>query len=231
MAERIAWDKYEAAILLEAVFRIEANAESKNDAIERVSKQLRSMARNRGLSIDDVYRNTNGISMQMAAMKATAFDLESKMRSHSKVFCEIVALYHTNKLEYDAVLNQAYIWIDNNKEEQHMTLENTHTVRSNRDAFSSWLQVNQIKKPVPNLIMMAIDEVSEYAMKHNVSKVSIWDISDEDNLIACIFILSALNLSSSEISQIETFDTLCFIAYSDTSSIAIIMRLGTGFLI
>ena len=118
MAERIAWDKYEAAILLEAVLRIDANTESKNDAIERVSKQLRSMAKNRGLSIDDVYRNTNGISMQMAAMKATAFELESKMRSHSKVFCEVVALYHTDKPEYDSILKQAYIWINNNKEEK-----------------------------------------------------------------------------------------------------------------
>mgnify|MGYP004536775433 CR=1 FL=1 len=58
----ILWDKYEAAILLEAVLRIENKEESKNDAIERVSKQLRSMANNRGLSIDDTYRNTNGIS-------------------------------------------------------------------------------------------------------------------------------------------------------------------------
>ena len=90
MAERIMWDKYEAAVLLEAVLKIEDNSETKNDAIERVSKQLRSMAQNRGLAIDDTYRNTNGISMQMAAMKATAFDIESKMRSHSKVFCEIV---------------------------------------------------------------------------------------------------------------------------------------------
>ena len=213
MAERIAWDKYEAAILLEAVFRIEANAESKNDAIERVSKQLRSMARNRGLSIDDVYRNTNGISMQMAAMKATAFDLESKMRSHSKVFCEIVALYHTNKLEYDAVLNQAYIWIDNNKEEQHMTLENTHTVRSNRDAFSSWLQVNQIKKPVPNLIMMAIDEVSEYAMKHNVSKVSIWDISDEDKFNALRIKMQAMRLFRLSNKNAATIFDMCWKHY------------------
>lgn len=58
----ILWDKYEAAILLEAVLRIENKEESKNDAIERVSRQLRSMANNRGLSIDDTYRNTNGIS-------------------------------------------------------------------------------------------------------------------------------------------------------------------------
>lgn len=58
----ILWDKYETAILLEAVLRIENKEESKNDAIERVSRQLRSMANNRGLSIDDTYRNSNGSS-------------------------------------------------------------------------------------------------------------------------------------------------------------------------
>ena len=184
MAERIVWDKYEAAILLEAVLNVEANIESKNEAIERVSKQLRSMAKNRGFSIDGIYRNTNGISMQMAAMKATAFDIESKMRSHSKIFCEVVALYRTNKPEYDAILNQAYSWIDYNKEEQHMTRENIHAVRSNRDAFSTWLQIQQIKKPAPGLIMMALDDVSEYAMKHNVSKIPVWEFSDEDKFNA-----------------------------------------------
>ena len=184
MAERIMWDKYEAAILLEAVLNVEANIERKNDAIERVSKQLRSMAKNRGFSIDDIYRNTNGISMQMVAMKATAFDIESKMRSHSKIFCEVVALYHTNKPEYSAILDKAHRWIHYDKEEQHMTHENNQAIRSNRDAFSSWLQINQIKKPVPNLIITAIDEVSEYAVKHNVSKVPVWEISDEDKFNA-----------------------------------------------
>ena len=179
MAERIMWDKYEAAILLEAVLKIEDNSENKNDVIERISRQLRTMAQNRGLSIDDTYRNTNGISMQMAAMKATAFDIESKMRSHSKVFCEIVALYHTNKPEYNAILNQAHRWIEYNKEEQHMSHKDITPICSNRDAFSTWLQIQQIKKPAPGLIMMALDEVSEYATKHNVSKIPVWEIADE----------------------------------------------------
>ncbi len=180
MSERKMWDKYEAAVLLEAVLNIENNIESRNDAVERVSKQLRSMAQNRGLTIDDTYRNTNGISMQMVAMKATAFDIECKMKSHSKVFCEVVALYHTNQAEYNIILNQAHGWIDYSEEKQHMMHEDSPTICSNRDAFSSWLQTKQIKKPAPNLIIAAIDEVSEYATKHNVSKVSVWDIPDED---------------------------------------------------
>ena len=116
MSKRKMWDKYEAAVLLEAVLNVENNIESRNDAVERVSKQLRSMAQNRGLTVDDTYRNTNGISMQMVAMKATAFDIECKMKSHSKVFCEVVALYHTNQAEYNIILNQAHGWIDYSEE-------------------------------------------------------------------------------------------------------------------
>ncbi len=184
MFERKLWDKYEAAILLDAVLKIDADVERKSDAVARVSKQLRSMAKHRGLDIDDTYRNTNGISMQMEAMKATVFETESRLRSHSKVFCEIVAIYHTNTQEYNAIIEQARHWIEFDQEEQHMTHVNIQTDRSNRDAFSSWLQVSQIKKLSPNLIMTAIDEVSEYATKHNVSKVSVWEISDEDKFNA-----------------------------------------------
>ena len=209
----ILWDKYEAAILLEAVLRIENKEESKNDAIERVSRQLRSMANNRGLSIDDTYRNSNGISMQMTAMKATAFDIDCKMKSHSKVFCEVVELYYTNKSEYNAILNQAHHWIDYSKEEQHMTREDTYTVRSNRDAFSSWLQTKQIKKPAPNLIMMAIDEVSEYATKHNVSKVSVWNISDEDKFNAFRIKMQAMRLFRLSHKNSATIFDMCWKHY------------------
>lgn len=172
------WDKYEAALLLEAVFNVECGKEKRGEAIKRISSTLRKLALVRGLSIDDTYRNINGISMQMAAMKATAFELESKMRSHSKVFCEILALYNDNKPEYNAILTQAYSWIKLGVEEQSMSRDDMASVSSNRTAFSSWLQTNQIKKPSPNLIMMALDDVSEYATKHNVSKISLWDISD-----------------------------------------------------
>ena len=180
MPKQNKWDKYETAILLEAVLNIENNIENRSEAIERVSQYLRTMAQNRGFSIDDTYRNINGISMQMVAMRATFFNIECKMKSHSKVFCEIANLYHANRLEYETILGQAHDWINYNKEEQHVTREDKTTIHSNKDAFSSWLQIKEIKKPSPNLIISAIDEVSEFATKHNVSKVSVWDISDEN---------------------------------------------------
>ena len=194
MSERKMWDKYEAVILLEALLNIENNIKNRSEAIVRVSKHLRTMAQNRGFSIDDTYRNTNGISMQMVAMRATFFNIECKMKSHSKVFCEVTNLYHTNHSEYETILGQAHDLINYTKEEQHMTNEDKTKICSNKDAFSSWLQIKEIKKPFPNLIILAIDEVSEYATKHNVSKVSVWDISDEDKFNGLRIKMQAMRL-------------------------------------
>ena len=207
------WDKYEAALLLEAVFNVESGKEGRSEAIKRISSSLRKIALIRGLSIDDTYRNINGISMQMAAMKATAFELESKMRSHSKVFCEIVALHNDNKPEYDVILNQAYSWINFGKGEQHMSREDIVPIRSNRDAFSSWLRTNQIKKPSPNLIMMALDDVSEYATKHNVSKIPLWDISDEDRFNAVRIKMQAMRLFRLSNKNAATIFDMCWKHY------------------
>ena len=194
MPKQNKWDKYEAAILLEAVLNIEYNIENRNDAIERVSKHLRTMAQYRGFAIDDTYRNVNGISMQMVAMRATVFNIECKMKSHSKIFCEITNLYHTNRSEYETILCQAHDWIYYSKEEQHMMREDETAIRSNKDAFSSWLQIKEIKKPSPNFIISTINEVSEYAINHNMSKISVWDISDEDEFNALRIKIQAMRL-------------------------------------
>ena len=82
MAKRKIWDKYEAAILLEAVLNIENNTEKRSEAIERVSKQLRSMAQNQGLSIDSTYRNANGTILYSANRHCV---LQSVVRRYCKL--------------------------------------------------------------------------------------------------------------------------------------------------
>lgn len=64
------WDKYEAAILLDGYLEtIRANT-PKHRIVKRVSKELRQMAQNRGIVIDEVYRNENGISYQIQSMES-----------------------------------------------------------------------------------------------------------------------------------------------------------------
>ena len=69
MSIRIPWDKYEAALLLEYCIKIENKEISMAEAISVVSQLLRNRAIRNGLEIDDVFRNQNGIVMQMSSMR------------------------------------------------------------------------------------------------------------------------------------------------------------------
>ena len=40
------------------------------DSVKKCSQLLRAMAVNSGIEIDDIYRNVNGISFQMASMES-----------------------------------------------------------------------------------------------------------------------------------------------------------------
>ena len=56
------WDIYETVILLEGYLETLQGIQSKLQIIKRISADLRRMAVNRGVEIDDVYRNENGVS-------------------------------------------------------------------------------------------------------------------------------------------------------------------------
>lgn len=78
------WDKYEAAILLEGLLTSMKGELTRSDAIKAVSRDLRVMALHRGMEVDEVYRNTNGISFQMKSMESaylgrTVFQTASKL--------------------------------------------------------------------------------------------------------------------------------------------------------
>ena len=59
MSVRIPWDKYEAAIILEQYLKVQKKDISRKKAAEHVSCVLRKMATNKGLIIDEKYRNYN----------------------------------------------------------------------------------------------------------------------------------------------------------------------------
>ena len=65
MALRIPWDKQETALLIDAYLRVKGKELSQQEAIKEVSTLLRCRAILSGIEIDEVFRNENGISMQM----------------------------------------------------------------------------------------------------------------------------------------------------------------------
>ena len=62
------WDKYEAALLVEACLKVKGGV-SRNEVVSELSQTLRRLAAVRGLQIDEVYRNTVGIHWQMLSMQ------------------------------------------------------------------------------------------------------------------------------------------------------------------
>lgn len=120
MAERQKpWDQYEAVVLLEGFLDILSNNFSRNEVIDRVSHDLRTMAINQGYEIDDVFRNKNGITFQIKSMES-AYLGYTVMKPASRLFTETVALYRNSPSEYERMRKEAREMIDGNNEQKFM---------------------------------------------------------------------------------------------------------------
>lgn len=174
------WDLYESAILLEAVQNVEAGIESKNDAIKRVSSMLRRMATNRGLIIDDTFRNVNGITFQFQSMEYSAYGrLGTTHKTGSKVFDEIVALFCNNNAEYLDILHIAYSQIGVTSQEiTHNQLNDSKKSNDNKDNFRNWL-INQGKtEEKSDWIVASFGSISDYAIDKKVISIPLFELFD-----------------------------------------------------
>lgn len=96
----------EAALLLDAYLTTVDGTQSWSIAVEKCSEDLRRMAINGGLQIDEVYRNTNGISSQMARMES-AFEGRTIVKPATRLFTEMVSLYREDRSKYEELLKEA----------------------------------------------------------------------------------------------------------------------------
>lgn len=97
MAIRIPWSEDEAIIIVDAFYQFKNGNIKRAEAVKKVSEKLREMALRKGLEIDDVYRNVNGISMQMATLEHIYSEGKHGLRSGSKLFREVMNLYIDNE--------------------------------------------------------------------------------------------------------------------------------------
>lgn len=112
MSLRIPWDRYEVAVLIDASIKVINNEITKKDAVKNVSLRLRKKAVNSGIIIDNVYRNENGISMQMNIIIAMLLNKKSGLHNASKLFNDVVTIYETDKECFYTLLKEASIMID-----------------------------------------------------------------------------------------------------------------------
>lgn len=110
-ARQPSWDKFEAVILLDSFLLTLSGDITRTDAVRAVSQNLRKMATNRGIEIDDTYRNENGISFQMKSMES-AYHRQTMFKPASQLFSEIADLYRGSEEEYQKLLKKAKAMIN-----------------------------------------------------------------------------------------------------------------------
>lgn len=108
------WNMLEAIVLLEAYLTTKDGLLSRADAINKASSDLRKMALNQGMEIDQTFRNESGISFQMHSMES-AFYGKSMFKPATKLFTEAARIYHEDQDEYQRLLKEARTMIDGKK--------------------------------------------------------------------------------------------------------------------
>ena len=174
MALRIEWDKYEVALLIDACEQVSQKRIPRSKMVALLSSSLRLRAEIKGMEIDDIFRNENGISLQMTKMEYLLTDGMAGLPGASKLYVEIAELRKNHPEEFFGLLREAQGQI--RKKEKKVELDN-------KTRFKQWLQTNPPKKYAPEKIMQALEEGSEYCRSHGICKESFWDISDKSRFV------------------------------------------------
>lgn len=115
-ARQPAWNIYEAVILLDGYIDVMKKQQPRLRVIKRISIELRQMAINQGIIIDDVYRNENGISYQIQSMESAYQGHKVYVRA-TKLFVETVSIYKNDRNKYNEwlchnkwLINDTFLW-------------------------------------------------------------------------------------------------------------------------
>ena len=93
MATRIPWDEQEALLLLDVYDLAQKHPENRKKLAQALSTNLRRRAEDRGVSIDDDFRNLNGIQMRLLEIERIIHPDEHKFGNTSELFRSTTALY------------------------------------------------------------------------------------------------------------------------------------------
>lgn len=107
MALRICWDEFEVVLLINACNQVRKKKIDKTEMVHKLSVLLRKRAKEKGIDIDEVFRNENGIALQMAKMEYLLTDGKNGLPGASKLYAEIAKLSKANPAEFEKILELA----------------------------------------------------------------------------------------------------------------------------
>lgn len=164
MAQRVPWDMSEAVIMLNALIAAREGRMSRKDAIEAVSSELRARAKGNGIEVDDIFRNVNGITLQMSTMEYILTDGEKGMKKTSmpKLFQDAVAMYRNDRATYEKTLREA---------------RNVPDTKSIQDQYFAWLETQVSPAQLSELYMIYTD-IEDFCLKRSVIKKKLFALTN-----------------------------------------------------
>ena len=176
MTRQLPWDRYEVALLLDAYLRIQEEPQKEKDILADLSKNLRKRAIHLGYTIDAVFRNENGMSLQYQRMKFlmtnSAYGFDGPI---SRCFHEVVEIYKKDRNWYQMILNKARkeagLEVQEKKKKAPIIVVDGVRV----DAGASDKNAEPVKKPPPVPVIKHELVIHEVPTSTNSSEISIVD--------------------------------------------------------
>lgn len=163
MALRILWDEEETAILVDYFMQFKNGKVTRQDAISKASKELRVRAVRLGWKIDDIFRNENGITMQMVKIEDLFTGTNRHLSKAPQVFENVVDQYINNRASFDRVLKRARSMNNGNS--------------SVEEKFFNWLS-GRISPAQMSELYFAYPEIEKFCLSKNVLKKPIFETTE-----------------------------------------------------
>lgn len=159
---RIPWDKYETALLIDMYWKIENGEITWKDGVSSLSTTLRARAINNKIEIDDLFRNENGIALQLKTIEYIFYNGEKGLKkTPSKIYVEIADLYNNDKNKFAQLLFEANV---------------TTKTYSNQELFKEWLLLRYSEAQMKNAIEI-YNKIESFCKPRILTK-SFFDIND-----------------------------------------------------
>ena len=166
MPRQAPFTEHEAALLLDAYLKTLSGEKGRMESVRECSMQLRQIALNARIEIDDIYRNVNGISFQMASMES-AYKGHTIRKSATRLFTEMVFLYRNDAARYQQLLKEAK--------------DMASTKIDNEAVFMAWLAHNVSGGQLSGLYL-AFQEIEQQAKKVKTVRTSLYENLDPSSV-------------------------------------------------
>lgn len=119
-----------------------------------MSSELRARTKRNGVEVDDIFRNINGITLQMSTMEYILTDGKKGMKKSPmpKLFQDAVAMYRNDRETYKKMLREA---------------GNVPDTKSIQDQYFAWLGTQVSPAQLSELYMVYTD-IEDFCLKSNI---------------------------------------------------------------